>query len=207
MPPATIPGRLSVGPAGRVRGPAHLLYNDEGGVTASGLHLPGTGEFPCPNGSFGSGAMNGVVMHTMVCNLPQCVDLFNNREVQASAHFGIAQDGTIWQFGPIGKGWYSWAEVAGNLRWYSIEHADNRNPNNPLTAAQIAASAQLVELLARFAGFPLALTDSVTGRGFGVHSMGGPSWGGHTCPDLPPHHVRSEQRPVVLELARKIRAA
>lgn len=184
------PGRLSVGPGGRVHGPAHITYNDP---------------FPCPNGTFGSGAMQGVVMHTMVCNLPQCIDLFNNEEVQASAHFGIAQDGQIHQFGPIGKGWIAWAQKAGNLAWYSIEHADNRNPNNPLTEAQITASAQLVELLSRFAGFPLQITDSVAGRGFGVHNMGGINWGGHTCPDLPPKHVRSAQRPQILALARKIR--
>ena len=80
----------------------------------------------------------------------------------------------------------AWAQVAGNLAWYSIEHADNRNPNNPLTDAQIAASAQLVELLSRFAGFPLQVTNSVTGKGYGVHYMGGKAWGDHTCPDLPP---------------------
>ena len=145
-----VPGRLQVATDGRVTGPASISYNDP---------------FPCVNGRFGvTGAMQGVVMHTMVCNLPQCIDLFNDPGVQASAHFGIAQDGRIHQFGPIGKGWMAWAQVAGNLAWYSIEHADNRNPNNPLTDAQIAASAQLVELLSRFAGFPLKVTDDVTGR-------------------------------------------
>ena len=95
--------------------------------------------------------------------------------------------------------------MAGNLAWYSIEHADNRDPNNPLTDAQIAASAQLVELLSRFAGFPLQVTDSVTGKGYGVHSMGGKAWGDHTCPDLPPRHVRSHQRPAIIALAKQIR--
>lgn len=192
MTRTALPGRLTVGPGGRLHGPASITCNDP---------------FPCVNGSFGSGAMQGVVMHTMVCNLAQCIDLFNDPGVEASAHFGVAQDGRIHQFGPIGKGWIAWAQVAGNAAWYSIEHADNRNPDNPLTGAQITASAQLVELLSRFAGFPLQVTDSVTGRGFGVHNMGGQGWGGHTCPDLPPHHVRSAQRPVILGLARQIRAA
>ena len=162
-----VPGRLQVATDGRVTGPASISYNNP---------------FPCVNGRFGSGAMQGVVMHTMVCNLPHCIDLFNNPAKQASAHFGIAQDGHIHQFGPIGKGWIAWAQVAGNLAWYSIEHADNRDPNNPLTDAQIAASAQLVELLSRFAGFPLQVTDNVTRKGYGVHSMGGKAWGDHTCP-------------------------
>lgn len=185
-----VPGRLQVATDGRVTGPASISYNNP---------------FPCVNGRFGSGAMQGVVMHTMVCNLPHCIDLFNNPAKQASAHFGIAQDGHIHQFGPIGKGWIAWAQVAGNLAWYSIEHADNRDPNNPLTDEQIAASAQLVELLSRFAGFPLQVTNSVTGKGYGVHSMGGKAWGDHTCPDLPPDHVRSHQRPAIIALAKQIR--
>jgi len=54
--------------------------------------------------------------------------------------------GRVHQFGPIGKGWIAWAQWRAT-GWYSIEHADNHDPNNPLTDAQIAASAQLVELL------------------------------------------------------------
>jgi hypothetical protein len=186
-----IPGRLRVRRTdGRIVGPASITYN-----------VP----FPCVNGSFGSGAIQGVVMHTMVGNLTGTIAVFNDPSFRASAHFGIAQDGGIHQFGPIGKGWIAWAQVAGNLTWYSIEHADNGNPNNPLTDAQITASAQLVDVLSAFAGFPLQVTDSVTGRGYGIHSMGGLSWGGHTCPDLPPSHVRSMQRPEILDLASLIR--
>jgi nucleoside phosphorylase len=62
-----------------------------------------------------------------------------------------------------------------------------------------------VELLSRFAGFPLQVTDIVTGTGYGVHSMGGKAWGDHTCPDLPPNHVRSHQRPAIIALAKQIR--
>jgi len=42
-------------------------------------------------------------------------------------------------------------------------------------------------------------------RGYGTHFMGGAAWGGHTCPDLPPEHVRSAQRPAIIELAKQIR--
>ena len=146
----------------------------------------------------------GVVMHTMVGNLPGTVNCFNNASYQASAHFGIAQDGHIHQFGPV-NGWVAWAEENGNQTWYSIEHADNGNPDNPLTDAQMTASAQVVEALATYASFPLREANSTGERGYGVHYMGGLAWGGHTCPDQPPRHVRSSQRPEILRRAAAIR--
>jgi len=188
-----IPGRLSLDSEGRITGPIKIEYNNP---------------FPTKNGSWGSGAMQGVLMHTEVGNNPGTVEVFNDPAKQASAHFAIAQDGSVWQFGPIGKGWIAWHASAANLTWYGIEHADDGNPDNPLTDAQITASAQLVEFLSRFCGFPLRVTDRPAGTGYGTHFMGGPAWSpdGHTCPDLPPKHVRSAQRPVIIALAREIRA-
>jgi N-acetylmuramoyl-L-alanine amidase len=189
-----IPGKLEVGADGRLRGPAHLSYNTP---------------FPTKNGEWGSGDMNGVLMHTMEGNLkPGTVHLFNEDRGKnsVSAHFGIAQDGEIWQFGPIGKGWIAWHAIAANRTYYGIEHADDGKPNTPLTDAQITASAQVVEALSAFADFPLAITDEAGGKGYGTHSMGGVGYGAHTCPDLPPEHVRSAQRAAILALARQIRA-
>jgi hypothetical protein len=183
-------GKLIVDKGGHLRGPASIAYNSP---------------FPCRNGSFGSGAMNGVVMHTMVGNLPGTIATFNNPAVQASATFGIDQAGHIHQFGPVGLGWYAWAQVAGNREWYSIEHADDGNPVNPLTDAQLTASAQILECLSAFAGFPLQATDSINGKGYGVHFMGGGAWGGHTCPDVPGHTVRSSQRGEIIKRAKAIR--
>jgi hypothetical protein len=183
----TTPGRLTIQADGRVSGPASVTYNDP---------------FPCVNGTWGSGAMQGVIMHTMVGNLPGTITVFNDPAYQASAHFGIDQEGGIHQFGPIGKGWIAWAQMAGNAAWYSIEHADNGNTENPLTQAQITASAQLVEALSAYAGFPLQVTDDVNGRGYGVHVMGGGAWGGHTCPGPGP---RAGQRQAILDLAAQIR--
>jgi hypothetical protein len=182
-------GKLTVSADGRVTGPANIRYNEP---------------FPCVNGAFETGAMMGVVMHTMAGNLPGTIGVFNDPARQASAHFGIAQDGEIWQFGPIGKGWAAWHAVAANRAWYGIEHADDGNPRNPLTAAQITASAQLVELLSRFAGFPLQVTDSPSVKGYGTHVMGGPAWNpdGHTCPGPGP---RAGQRPKIIALAMSIR--
>ena len=188
----TIPGRCWFDGDGKLCGPAQITYNTP---------------FPTKNGSWGSGAMNGVLMHTMVGNLPGTVTIFNtDRGAQSvSAHFGISQAGEIYQFGPIGQGWIAWHAVAANLTYYGIEHADDGNPDNPLTDAQIAASAQVVEALAAFAGFPLQITDVPGGKGYGTHFMGGAAYGGHTCPDLPPKHIRSMQRPAIITLAGQIR--
>lgn len=186
----SIPGKLTVQGDGRVIGPADITHNDP---------------FPCVNGTYGSGAMMGVLMHTEVGSEPGTIAVFNNPSYQASAHFSIGKDGAIHQYGPIGKGWIAWHAEAANATWYGIEHADGDNPDTPLTAAQVTASAQLVELLSRFAGFPLQVTDSPSVKGYGTHSMGGAAWGGHTCPDLPPQHVRSAQRAAIIALAKAIR--
>jgi hypothetical protein len=185
----TTPGKLTVGADGKVTGPVAITHNSP---------------WPCVNGQYeASGdAMSGTVMHTMVGNLPGTVGWFNNKAAQVSAHFGIAQDGSVWQFGPIGQGWCAWAEMQGNSGWYSIEHADDGNTQNPLTPEQIVSSAQILECLSAFAGFPLQVTDSVDVEGYGTHVMGGVAWGGHTCPGPGP---RAAQRAAIVELAREIR--
>src|SRR5216684_3601677 len=187
--------RLGFNRAGRLIGAARITYNTP---------------WPCAQGSQGGSLRQGVVMHTMVGNLPGTIQLFNNpaggRAGPVSAHFGVDQQGSIFQFGPCGTGWVAWHVAAGNGDWYGIEHADNGNPDNPLTDAQLTASAQLVEALSTLAGFPLSEANSTGETGYGVHYMGGAAWGGHTCPDLPPDHVRSAQRPVILARAAAIRA-
>lgn len=188
----TIPGKLKVGAGGRLTGPVNISYNSP---------------FPVANGTPGGGSssMMGVIMHTMVGDLPSADATFNNPGTQVSAFFGIAQDGAVKQWGPVGFNWAAWAQMDGNAAWYSIEHADHGNPDNPLTDAQITASAQLVECLSAFAGFPLQVTDSPDIPGYGTHAMGGAAFGGHTCPDEPPRHVRSQQRPAIIALAKEIR--
>ena len=188
-------GKLTAGSDGKVRGPASISYNDP---------------WPCPNGDPGGMSVphciRGLVMHTMVGNLPGTITVFNNPSFQASAHFGVDQAGNIHQFGSV-RGWKAWAQAAGNPGWYSCEFADDGNPDNPLTLAQITAGAQLLECLSApgVGNFPLQVTNSVSGEGLGVHFMGGAAWGGHTCPDLPPNHVRSAERPVIVALAMSIR--
>ena len=186
----TTPGRLGLGAGGRITGPATITHNTP---------------FPCPNGMLGvTGAMQGVLMHTMVGTLAGTIASFNDPHRQASAHFGIGFDGRIHQFGPLGRGWEAWHAMAANLTWYGIEHEDGGDQHRPLTGAQITASAQVVELLSRFAGFPLQVTDDVHGHGYGTHVMGGAAWGGHTCPGPGP---RAAQRADIITLAKEIRAA
>ena len=181
-------GKLTVGHGGHLTGPARITYN-----------IP----WPCPNGSWGSGAMMGVLEHTMVGDLPGTVIWFNNPAAQASAHFGVAQDGEVCQFGPVGAGWVAWHAAQANDRWYGIEFADDGNPGNPLTREQVIAAAQLVECLSAFAGFPLQVSDSPSVHGFGWHGMGGEAWGGHfDCPG----DVRKAQRPQIVALAMAIRS-
>ena len=48
-------------------------------------------------------------------------------------------------------------------------------------------------MLSRFAGFPLQVTDSAEGTGYGTHVMGGAAWGG--------------QRAAIVALAMAIRTA
>ena len=191
----TVPSRLIVAPAGRLRG-----------ALTAGAHITWNNPFPTHNGFFGSSAMMGVVMHTEVGFDHNVVEEFNTPAAQASAHFSIDMAGNLHQYGPIGKGWCAWAQMAGNLAWYSIEHEDHGNPNTPLSDPQMWTSAQVVECLAAFAGFPLQLSNDINTKGYGVHFMGGGAWGGHTCPDLPPQHVRSAQRPEILRRAKLIRA-
>jgi len=194
-----VPGRLRIDSGGRLRGAAKITYNSPFPVAKNGHWEPQSPD-------------RGVLMHTMVCDLPECIKIFNNPLKQASAHFGIAQDGQIHQFGPAARGWIAWHAGNGNSNWYGIEHADHGNPDNPLTDAQIAASAQVVEALSALRGFPLQVTDSPSGRGYGTHVMGGTAWSPdrHTCPDstmpgTPGKHTRSRQRAAIIALAAQIR--
>jgi N-acetylmuramoyl-L-alanine amidase len=153
-----------------------------------------------------SGVM-GVVMHTMVGNLPGTDELFMNSTREASAHFGIGQDGTTIQWVSI-RGGIAWHAVNANPNWYGIEHADNGNPGNALTEAQIDASAQLVELLSRstVGRFALQVSNSTGTEGYGVHYMGGTGWGGHSCPQLANGSgPRAGQRAEIIRRAKIIR--
>ena len=187
------PPKLSVDAHGRVHG-ANVTWNN-----------------PFPTKSGVPGGMNvphdvlGLIMHTQVGNNPGTVKEFNDQTIRPrkSAHFCIAQDGSVVQMGSV-LGWESWAQADGNARYYSAEFADHGDPANPLTQDQINAGAQLLELLSRdtVGRFPLQLCERPGDEGFGWHGMGGQSFGNH--PDCP-GKVRKPQRADIIERARAIR--
>ena len=184
----TVPFRCHIDASGRLRGPLTITYNDP---------------WPTVNGTPGAfGTAYGGVFHTEVGYEHTVEQEFNTPSAQASAFFSIGMDGHIHQYGPLGKDWMAWTQEAGNPHWRGVEHEDKGNPATPLTAAQIAASAQVFEAMSAFDGWPLQATDDVTGRGVILHSDGGVPWGNHDCPGT----VRAAQRPALIALASQIRA-
>src|SRR5690242_750853 len=142
-------------------------------------------------------------------NLPHTDDLFTPGKLGDgnSAHFGTAQDGTVIQWVPLGVA----AEhaIVANDHWYAVENADDGNPNNPYTDAQLSRVAQILELTSRpeHGRFALQVTDSPNKEGLGTHNMGGAAWGGHSCPDADnhPNRTRSQARTEIVRRAKIIR--
>ena len=188
-----IPGRLTIGADGKLRGPADIAWNDP---------------FPTGDGTPGGfGTPYGGVIHTEVGFEHGTIAEFNTPAAQASAFFSIGMDGRIHQYGPLGQNWMAWTQVDGNPNWRGVEHEDKGHPETPMPPAQIAASAQVFEAMSTFDGslgnpWPLEATDDVHGRGIIFHSDGGVAWGNHDCPGP----VRRGQRAEIIALARQIRA-
>jgi len=99
--------------------------------------------------------------------------------------------------------------IAANGHWYAVENADDGDPNNPYTDAQLSRIAQILELTSRpeIGRFTLQVTDSPDQEGLGMHNMGGAAWGGHSCPDATkhPNHTRSRARAEIVRRAKIIR--
>jgi hypothetical protein len=192
------PGKLTVGADGRLHDPS--------GDAAISYNTP----WPLAFARAGvTGQMRGALLHTMVGTLESCVATFNSPAAAGSAHFGISQSGEIWQFVPLGKGYETYHAFAANLEWYGIETEDAGNPHTPISDAGLWAWAQVFECLSRFAGFPLQVTDSCTGRGLAYHRMCH-DWNlsGHTCPGATmTDMVRVNQRADIVHRARAIRGA
>lgn len=184
------PPRLHIDPgSGKLTGAAQVTYNDP---------------WPTKDGTPGGfGRAFGGVIHTEVGFEHNVIAEFNNPAAKASAFFSISMTGAIHQYGPLGKDWMAWTQVDGNPHYRGVEHEDQGNSNNPLTPAQLAASAQVFEAMSAFDGWPLAATDNPSGgRGIIFHKDGGEAWGGHDCPGP----VRERQRPALIALAKEIRA-
>src|SRR5205809_2796433 len=107
--------------------------------------------------------ISGVIIHTIVGTLGAADATFANPARGASAHYGVACDGSvIHQY--VGEGNIAWhcgrfypdaSHPLGNVNTVGIEHCDDGQPNAPRSDGLYTASAQLVrEICARY-GIPL----------------------------------------------------
>ena len=185
----SLPGRCHIDANGRLQGPADITWNKP---------------WPTPNSSAGAfGTAYGGVVHTEVGFEHNVINEFNTVSAQASAFFSISMTGAIHQYVPLGKDYAAWTQMAGNSNYRGVEHEDHGNPANPLTDAQLNASAQVFEAMSAFDGWALEPTDNPKGgRGIIFHVDGGIAWGSHDCPGP----VRMKQRPELIARAKKIRA-
>ncbi len=172
------------------------------GLVNGFIHHPGF-----HGGALPTSAVMGLLSHTMVGNLPGTDALFTPGGNGNSAHFGTAQDGTVVQWVPLGV--VAFHAIDANDSWYAVENADNGDPNNPYTDAQISRIAQILELTSRakFGRFTMQVTNSLRKEGLGTHAMGGAAFGGHSCPDAGqnPNHTRSRARAEIVRRAHVIR--
>jgi hypothetical protein len=131
----------------------------------------------------------GLVIH--IAEAPQLSSIynwFNNpnqtvntssgpKRVQASAHFAIGLDGTIWQF--VDTDHMAYAQMAGNSDYFSVEHVGFAG--NELTEGQINALAWLFRFLSDIYNITIDLANQPGQSGLGYHSMGA-GWGHPNCP-------------------------
>lgn len=138
----------------------------------------------------------GVILHVEAGTEAGTCQVFSEASYQASAHFGIAKDGSIDQF--VDTANVAWAQAAGNSSYFSIE--TEGYPTEPLTEAQCQSFAKLYAWLKSQpnAAFGFTLAEAPGQPGLGWHGMGGAAWGGHTgCPG----DLRKAQRQHILDLA------
>ncbi|MCK9895760.1 N-acetylmuramoyl-L-alanine amidase [Frankia sp. AgB32] len=118
---------------------------------------------------------------------------FDNPASQVSSHLWLSRSGTLEQYVPFDK--KAWAEAAGNPFWISVECEGF--PNEDYTPIQLQRLGELYAWGMREFGWRPQVADSVDGFGIGTHRMGGPKWGGHSCPG----DVRADRRRDILEMA------
>lgn len=161
---------------------------------------PGALWKPLPPGNFRTtGAVRppyGMVLHIAQGDSIDGVWNWQAGLHKVSSYFIVGKDGTVWQ--PVDLAHVAWTEGTGNEEWIGVEHCGWAG--QPLTDAQVAATAGILAWLHTEHGVPLQSTDDpVNGRGLGWHGMGAAAWGGHTgCPGEP---IKA-QRPAILAHAR-----
>lgn len=107
---------------------------------------------------------------------------FDNPEHKASAHFGVAKDGEVWQFiDTANRAWSVDGDDPIDGHWASIENI--AVPGDELTAQQVDVIVRLLKWLNAQHGVPLTVAHTKGSRGLGYHAMFGKGHPG--CPGSP----------------------
>ncbi|MEU9160756.1 N-acetylmuramoyl-L-alanine amidase [Streptomyces sp. NPDC048424] len=121
--------------------------------------------------------MRGLILHVQEGE-NSLHEHFSDPAVKSSSHFWVSQSGEIEQY--VSAHDRAWAQGTGNPLWLSVETSGFAR--RPLTAHQVEAVARIYVWGMAQHGWRLERASTPLGRGFGIHSMGGRDWGGHSCP-------------------------
>ncbi|CAM5654882.1 hypothetical protein GCM10010343_34710 [Streptomyces avidinii] len=121
--------------------------------------------------------MRGLILHVQEGE-NSLHERFSDPAVKSSSHFWVSQSGEIEQY--VSASDRAWAQGTGNPLWLSVETSGFAR--RPLTAQQVEAVARIYTWGVAQHGWRLEQASTPLGRGFGIHSMGGRAWGGHSCP-------------------------
>ncbi|MFF4433680.1 N-acetylmuramoyl-L-alanine amidase [Streptomyces sp. NPDC001513] len=121
--------------------------------------------------------MRGLILHVQEGE-NSLHERFSDPAVESSSHFWVSQSGEIEQY--VSAYDRAWAQSAGNPSWLSVETSGFAS--RPLTAQQVDSVARIYAWGMAQHRWPLEPASTPLGRGFGIHSMGGREWGGHSCP-------------------------
>ena len=136
---------------------------------------------PC-NYNAGGNHPKLVIVHIMQGSLTGTDSWFRNPAAEASAHYGIGKDGTIFQWVDCDD--MAWHAAGANDHSIGVENEGYAG--HPLTAAQVDANARIFAWAVRNYDVPLWLAKRASGSGLAWHGLGGAAWGGHTgCPGDP----------------------
>ena len=146
-------------------------------------------------GSRGNGPFQrflGVALHVNVDEAGTSDAFWANNPGEVCPNFQVYKDGRIHQMLPFN--WQPWCQIDGNYNYAAIETAGM--PTEPLTDAQCASIAKILQVYHAQMGMPLQVSDAPGTPGFITHQAGGQPWGGHACPGP----LRSAQRSHILSL-------
>jgi N-acetylmuramoyl-L-alanine amidase len=103
---------------------------------------------------------------------------FSNRKHNASAHFGVAKNGEVWQFVDTSNRAWSVDGDRIDSTWASIENL--AVPGDELTPEQVDVCANLLKWLSVQHGVPLTVARTKASGGLGYHALFGKGHPG--CP-------------------------